>query len=60
METTRWAVAAKTALNLVNNDQTVVYSVDGSPDIKKELNEKRIVRSQGQSHSLRSISGKKQ
>ena len=31
------AVAAKTALNLVNNDQTVVYSVDGSPDIKKEL-----------------------
>ena len=31
------AVAAKTALNLANNDQTVVYSVDGSPDIKKEL-----------------------
>ena len=29
--------AAKTALNLANNDQTVVYSVDGSPDIKKEL-----------------------
>ena len=31
------AVAAKTALNLVGNDQTIVYSVDGSPDIKKEL-----------------------
>ena len=31
------AVAVKTALNLANNDQTVVYSVDGSPDIKKEL-----------------------
>ena len=31
------AVAAKTALNLAGNDQTVVYSIDGSPDIKKEL-----------------------
>lgn len=31
------AVAAKTALNLAGNDQTIVYSVDGSPDIKKEL-----------------------
>ena len=29
------AVAAKTALNLAGNDQTVVYSIDGSPDIKK-------------------------
>ena len=29
--------AKQTALNLANNDQTVVYSVDGSPDIKKEL-----------------------
>ena len=31
------AVAAKTAFNLAGNDQTVVYSIDDSPDIKKEL-----------------------
>ena len=31
------AVAAKSALNLVGNDLSVVYSIDGSPDIKKEL-----------------------
>ncbi len=32
------AVAAKTALNLASNSEnTIVYGVDGSPDIKKEL-----------------------
>ncbi len=32
------AVAAKTALNLAgNSENTIVYGVDGSPDIKKEL-----------------------
>ncbi len=32
------AVAAKTALNLAgNSEDTIVYGVDGSPDIKKEL-----------------------
>lgn len=32
------AVAAKTALNLANNSEnTIIYGVDGSPDIKKEL-----------------------
>ena len=33
----KMAEEAKTALHRPNNDQTVVYSVDGSPDIKKEL-----------------------
>lgn len=31
------AVAAKTAVNLAGMDQVVIYGVDGSPDIKKEL-----------------------
>lgn len=32
------AVAAKTALNLAeNSEDTIIYGVDGSPDIKKEL-----------------------
>lgn len=31
------AVAAKTALNLAELDQVLIYGVDGSPDIKKEL-----------------------
>lgn len=35
------AVAAKTALNLAGNDQTVVYSIDGSPMIKKGIKKGR-------------------
>lgn len=31
------AVAAKTAANLAGLDQVIIYGVDGSPDIKKEL-----------------------
>lgn len=31
------AVAAKTAANLAELDQVIIYGVDGSPDIKKEL-----------------------
>ncbi len=31
------AVAAKTAVNLAGLDQVIIYGVDGSPDIKKEL-----------------------
>ena len=31
------AVAAKTAVNLAGMDTVVIYGVDGSPDIKKEL-----------------------
>ncbi|MCI9614808.1 MAG: sugar ABC transporter substrate-binding protein [Dorea sp.] len=31
------AVAAKTAVNLASMDTVVIYGVDGSPDIKKEL-----------------------
>lgn len=31
------AVGAKTAVNLLDLDDTFIYSVDGSPDIKKEL-----------------------
>lgn len=31
------AVAAKTAANLAKLDQVIIYGVDGSPDIKKEL-----------------------
>ncbi|MGN1377551.1 MAG: sugar ABC transporter substrate-binding protein [Dorea sp.] len=31
------AVAAKTALNLAGMDKVLIYGVDGSPDIKKEL-----------------------
>ena len=31
------AVAAKTALNLAGKDKVIIYGVDGSPDIKKEL-----------------------
>lgn len=31
------AVAAQTAVNLLNMKDVVIYSVDGSPDIKKEL-----------------------
>lgn len=52
------AVAAKTALNLAGNDQTVVYSIDGSPDIKKEL-KRQIVRLQEPLHSRRSTSERK-
>lgn len=31
------AVAAKTAANLVENSDVLIYGIDGSPDIKKEL-----------------------
>lgn len=31
------AVGAKTAVNLAEMDQVIIYGVDGSPDIKKEL-----------------------
>ena len=31
------AVAAKTAVNLSGLDKVIIYGVDGSPDIKKEL-----------------------
>ncbi|MDO5589468.1 MAG: sugar ABC transporter substrate-binding protein [Lachnospiraceae bacterium] len=31
------AVAAKTAVNVAGNDKVIIYGVDGSPDIKKEL-----------------------
>ena len=31
------AVAAKTAVNLAELKQVIIYGVDGSPDIKKEL-----------------------
>lgn len=31
------AVGAKTAVNLSGNDEIIIYGVDGSPDIKKEL-----------------------
>lgn len=31
------AVAAKTAVNLAGLDKVIIYGVDGSPDIKKEL-----------------------
>ena len=31
------AVAAKTAVNLAGLDKVMIYGVDGSPDIKKEL-----------------------
>ena len=51
------AVAAKTALNLAGNDQTVVYSIDSSPDIKKL--KRQIVRLQEPLHSRRSTSERK-
>lgn len=31
------AVGAKTALNIAKLDKVLIYGVDGSPDIKKEL-----------------------
>lgn len=34
------AVAAKTAANLAGLDEVIIYGVDGSPDIKKELKKK--------------------
>lgn len=34
------AVAAKTAVNVAGNDKVLIYGVDGSPDIKKELKKK--------------------
>lgn len=34
------AVAAKTAANLAGLDKVIIYGVDGSPDIKKELKKK--------------------
>ena len=45
------AVAAKTAVNVVGNDKVLIYGVDGSPDIKKELKkrENQIVGTAAQS-----------
>ena len=42
---------AKTAVNVVGNDKVLIYGVDGSPDIKKELKkrENQIVGTAAQS-----------
>lgn len=45
------AVGAKTAVNIAGLDEVLIYSVDGSPDIKKELKkaESQIAGTAGQS-----------
>ena len=52
------AVGAQTAVNLLGMEDVIIYGVDGSPDIKKEL-ENQTHRLQVQRHSLRSIWGKR-
>ncbi len=46
------AVGAITALNLAERKDIIVYGIDGSPDIKKELVKKTVLW-QEQWHSLR-------